>query len=51
MLCNLLTTADFEKVTIDQVIILQHFKEMFSDNFNWEDKWLVEECQKPIELK
>lgn len=42
--------ADHSKETIDHVIILQHFKDLFSENFTWEDKWSVEECERLIDL-
>ncbi|KAL1140243.1 hypothetical protein AAG570_000175 [Ranatra chinensis] len=30
---------------LDQVYVLQHFKNAFSENWDWEDKWNIEECE------
>ncbi|XP_014245555.1 GDP-fucose protein O-fucosyltransferase 2 [Cimex lectularius] len=32
---------------LDSVYYLQHFKDAFSKNWTWEDKWTFEECREP----
>ncbi|XP_065226652.1 GDP-fucose protein O-fucosyltransferase 2 [Planococcus citri] len=41
---------DYGKEAIDHVLILQHFKEISFGNYSWEDKWAVEQCQRPVKL-
>ncbi|XKL61268.1 hypothetical protein PGB90_008325 [Kerria lacca] len=42
---------DHCNVALDYVVILQHYKDVWEENFTWVDKWDVEECQQPVNFK
>lgn len=42
---------DNRNVPLDQVFILQHYSDLWSENFTWDDKWDVEECRKPSKFR
>ncbi|KAH1007647.1 hypothetical protein HUJ04_004855 [Dendroctonus ponderosae] len=46
----LLKKQKYTKCILDEVYVLQHFEDMFESG-NFEEKWLIEKCQKPPKMK
>ncbi|XP_019753311.2 uncharacterized protein LOC109532735 isoform X1 [Dendroctonus ponderosae] len=47
---KMLKKQKYTKCILDEVYVLQHFEDMFESG-NFEEKWLIEKCQKPPKMK